>query len=383
MFIFQAKTRVVFGVDAVRTLGEEVKALGVKKVLVVTDKGIIKAGLFERVEEPLLKDGIEIAVFDDIEPNPRDTTVVRGAQCLEDEKADAVIGFGGGSSMDVAKAISVMSMNEGTVEQYCAAFNCWPNPPKPIVAVPTTAGTGSEVSAASMITNAQNGVKMMMLGRSILPTTAVVDPVLTIGLPPHLTAQTGVDALSHAVEACVSIGANPISDAIGFQAIELIVNNIRKAYANGKDIEARTNVMLGSTMAMLAAANAGLGIIHSMAHALGGQYDLSHGLSIVVCFPDGLEYNATAVPEKCAKIARVMGKSTANMSIVDAAKTVVDAIRELLEDLGFEQNLGSLGVEKESFPNLAEICMADGCTPFSPRTIDAEGFIGLYERAYV
>lgn len=382
MFSFQAKTRIVFGANAVEILGRELKALGAKKVLVVTDEGVIKAGLFEKVEASLLKDGIKVAVFDDVEPNPRDTTIIRGAQCMKDAKADAVLGFGGGSPIDVAKAISVMSVNEGPIGQYCAAFDCWPNPPKPIVAVPTTAGTGSEVSAASIITDTQRGIKMMMLGRSIQPVTAIVDPVLTIGLSPHLTAQTGVDALSHAVEACVSIGANPISDAVGFQAVELIVNNIRKAYTNGKNLEARTNVMLGSTMAMMAAANAGLGIVHSMAHALGGQYDISHGLSIAACFPDGLEYSAIAVPEKCARMAQVMGKSTVNMSPVAAAKTVVDAIRELIENLGLEQDLESLGVERESFPNLAEICMADGCTMFSPRTIDAGGFIGLYERAY-
>jgi 1,3-propanediol dehydrogenase len=382
MFKFQAATKFVFGVDAINQLGQEVQALGGQKTLIVTDKGIVKAGIVEQVTRPLAEANIEVAVFDGIEPNPTDTAIVAGAQQLKAEAADIVIGLGGGSPLDAAKAIAVMATNDGQVTDYCGVgADPWPNPPRPILAIPTTAGTGAEVSSAAMINIPAQGRKMDMFGPSILPKVAIADPTLTLGLPPHLTAQTGIDALSHAVEAYVCARANPISDAIAERAITLVAENIRQAYANGRDLEARGNMLLASAMAVIAAANAGgLGVIHSLAQTLGGFYNLPHGLTIAICFPYGLAYNGLAVPDKYATVARLLGVNTEGMSTFEAAKAVVPAMQALLVDLDITDDLQMLGVKRADIPQLAEKAMLDGCTPPNPRPLDPASFVQLYEK---
>lgn len=383
MFKFQAATKFLFGVDIISQLGQEVRALGGQKVLIVTDQGIVKAGLLDKVTPPLAEAGIEIAVFDEIEPNPTDTAIVAGGQRLKAEAADVVIGLGGGSPLDAAKAIAVMATNEGQVTDYCGVgADPWPNTPLPILAVPTTAGTGAEVSSAAMINIPAQGRKMDMFGPSILPKVALADPTLTLGLPPRLTAHTGIDALSHAAEAYVCARANPLSDAIAERAITLVVENIRQAYANGRDLTARGNMLLASAMAVIAASNAGgLGVIHSLAQTLGGFYNLPHGLTIAVCFPYGLAYNVLAVPDKYANLARLLGVNTAGMSTFEAAKAVVPAMQALLVDLNITDNLQTLGVKQADIPALAEKAMLDGCTPPNPRPLDPASFVKLYEQA--
>jgi 1,3-propanediol dehydrogenase len=384
VFKFQAATKFLFGVDIISQLSQEVRALGGQKVLIVTDQGIVKAGLLDKATQPLAEAGIELAVFDEIEPNPTDTAIVAGTQQAKAESADVVIGLGGGSPLDAAKAIAVMATNNGQVTDYCGAgVDPWPNAPLPIVAVPTTAGTGAEVSSAAMINIPAQGRKMDMFGSSILPKVALADPTLTLGLPPHLTAHTGIDALSHAVEAYVCARANPISDAIAERAITLVVENIRQAYANGRDLTARGNMLLASAMAVIAAANAGgLGVIHSLAQTLGGFYNLPHGLTIAVCFPYGLAYNVLAVPDKYANLAGLLGANTAGMSTIEAAKAVVPAMQALLVDLDITDDLQTLGVKQADIPQLAEKAMLDGCTPPNPRPLDPTSFVRLYEQAF-
>jgi alcohol dehydrogenase class IV len=381
MFDFHVKTKIVFGLNSVERLGAEIRAFDAHKVLLVTDKGIIQAGLLEKITRPLESADIEFAVFDEIEPNPKDTTILKGAQCMQDTQADVFIGLGGGSPMDAAKAIAVMAVNEEPIEQYCGVgTDPWPVPPKPVVAIPTTAGTGSEVSAAAMVNIVSKARKMDMFGRSIEPSVAILDPLLTVGLPPHLTAWTGIDALSHALEAYVAKYANPITDALAEKAIQLVADNLRQAYANGENLEARSNMLLASTMAVMAAA-AGLGTVHSMAQTMGGYYDMPHGLSIAVCFPVGVLYNLFAAPEKYARVSQLLGTNTNGMNTIAAAKTVVPAIRELLDDVGVTDDMRSLGVREADIPELAEICMLDGCTPTNPRPIDVRGFAALFERS--
>jgi alcohol dehydrogenase class IV len=383
MFKFQAKTKVLFGPDVVKKVGAETVALDAQRVVVVTDKGIVNAGLLEKAIRPLEKAGVQVAVFDEVEPNPTGATILRGAQCLKDERAEAVVGLGGGSPMDAAKSMAVMAVNDGTVEEYCSGTDPWPVPPLPILAVPTTAGTGAEVSSAAMVNLPDKGLKAAMFGPSILPQVALVDPLLTLGLPPRLTALTGIDALCHAVEAYTCARANAISDAIAERAVELVANNLRQAYANGKNIEARSNMLLASTMAILAAINAGgLGIIHSLAQTIGGYYNLPHGLTIAVCYPIGLAYNVIAMPEKYAKVSRLLGTDISGMSPIAAAKSVVTAHRELIADLDITDDLRSLGVTKTDIPRLAELAMLDGSTPVNPRAINAKGFEMLYEQAF-
>ncbi len=383
MFKFQAATKFIFGVDTISQLGQEVQAIGGQKVLIVTDKGIVNAGILDRVTQPLAEANIEVAVFDDIEPNPTDSAIKAGAKRLKAESADVVIGLGGGSPLDAAKSIAVMATNDGQVTDFCGVgADPWPNPPRPILAVPTTAGTGAEVSSAAMINIPAQGRKMDMFGSSILPKVAIADPTLTLGLPPRLTAHTGIDALSHAVEAYVCARANPISDVIAERAITLVAENIRQAYANGRDLAARGNMLLASAMAVIAASNAGgLGVIHSLAQTLGGFYNLPHGLTIAVCFPYGLAYNLLAVPDKYANVTRLLGVNTAGMSTLEAAKAVVPAMQALLIDLDITDDLQTLGIKQADIPELAEKAMLDGCTPPNPRPLDTVSFVKLYEQA--
>ncbi len=381
MFSFQVKTKIVFGLDAVKQIGNEARGAGFHKVLIATDKGIVKAGLLKQVEEILTSESIECAVFDEIQPSPQEKTVLRGAECFIDEQADVVIGLGGGSAMDAAKAIAVMATNAGPIESLCGAFDPWPNPPKPIFAIPTTAGTGSEVSAVALIAPGK-GKKMVLMGRSILPSVAFCDPLLTVSLPPKLTATTGIDALSHALEAYVGIRRpNPFTDILAERAIELVACSLRKAFANGADIKARSDMLLASTMGLMAAANTGgLGIVHALTQAIDGPYGLPHARVIAACLPFGLEYNAIAVPEKYAKVSKLMGVDTTGMSDLRAAKMAAGAVRELLQDLGLEENLGSMGVNREDIPKLAKSAMEAGSTPANPRRLDLDAFISVFER---
>jgi len=383
MFKFQASTKFIFGTDTINQLAPEVQALGGQKVLIVTDQGIVKAGILDKVTKPLAAAKIQVTVFAEIEPNPTDGAIMTGVERLQAAGADVVIGLGGGSPLDAAKAIAMMATNEGAVTDYCGTgVDPWPNPPLPVVAIPTTAGTGAEVSAAAMVNVPARGRKMDLFGPSILPKVAIADPVLTLGLPPRLTALTGVDALCHAVEAYVCAGANPISDAIAERAIALVAENIRQAYINGRDLAARNNMLLASAMAVMAAANAGgLGVIHSLAQTLGGFYNLPHGLTIAVCFPYGLAYNVLAVPDKYAAVTRLLGVNTAGMSKFEAAKAVVPALQAMLLDLDITDDLQMLGVNRTDIPQLAEKAMLDGSTPPNPRPLDVASFVKLYEQA--
>ncbi len=328
--------------------------------------------------------GIKTAVFDQVEPNPTDKTALAGAAEAKASGAQALIGLGGGSPIDAAKAIAVMTTNDGPFEDYCGAgADPWPNTPLPIIALPTTAGTGAEVSAAAMINLPSRGRKVDIFGTSILPKVAIADAKLTLSLPPRLTAWTGIDALSHAVEAYVAVGASPVSDAITEGAIKLVAENIRRAYQDGSDVEARHNMLVASAMAVMAASGAaGLGVIHSLAQTLGGFYDLPHGLTIAVCFADGLAYNLSVVPEKCATVSRLLGTDTNGMTPEEAAQSVVPAIQRLNADLNVIDTLESLGVRREDIPQLAEYAMLDGSTPTNPRPLTVEDFVDLFGQGF-
>ena len=380
MYDFIGVKKIVAGPGAINALGREIKNLQAEKVLIVTDKGIVKAGIVEKALEVLKKEGIKFEIFDEIEPNPKDTTVEKGAQYLQKVKAEAVIGIGGGSPMDSAKAIAALSCNEGPIEKYYK--NPFRNQAKPIIAVATTSGTGSEVTPAAMITDTKNKLKRGVVYWSIAPVVAITDPLLTLSLPPKLTAETGMDALVHAIEAYVSRLSTPFSDADAYHAIKLIINSIRKAYADGNNVEARTDMMIGSTLAGRALANAGAGIVHSLGQAISGLYDAPHGLTMAVCLPSSMEYNFIAKPEKFADITKLMGKNTNGLSTVDAARLSIDATRELLNDLNIVEDIKSMGVTEDSFSILAEKAMIDGCTACNPRTINVEDYKQLYSKLY-
>ncbi|MDK1118101.1 MAG: iron-containing alcohol dehydrogenase [Anaerolineae bacterium] len=379
MFNFDAKTSVLFGFNTIKELGPEAIKLGAKNVLVVTDRGIVQAGLLEKVNESLNASGINVAVFDGIEPNPSDKSLVVGGQAARDHQADMIIGLGGGSPMDAAKGIAIMTNNDGTVESYVEVLDAWPNTPLPVICIPTTAGTGAEVSRAAMVNLTEKKIKKALFGATIQPQLAVVDPSLTLGLPSHLTAQTGVDALCHAFEAYIAKFSNPISDALAVEAIKLAAANLREAVKHGDNLEARSNMLLASTIAVISASSAGLGVVHSLAQTLGGFYNLPHGLSIAVCFPYGIGYNLVAEPEKCAHVSRMLGTDTSNMSDEEAANSVVAALRTLNADLEIHDDLRSLGFQEADLPVLAKYSVEDGNTPTNPRVFDVDAATTLYQ----
>ncbi len=383
-FKFQARTKFIAGPDSVQQLGSEVSNLGVNNVLVVTDQGLVKAGLLDAVLTPLAGAGIKTIVYDQVEPNPTDQTTLAGATQAKESGAQAVIGLGGGSPIDAAKAIAVMATNDGPFESYCGVgADPWPNTPLPIIAIPTTAGTGAEVSEAAMINLPEKGRKVDMFGATILPQIAIADAKLTLSLPPHLTAWTGIDALSHAAEAYVCVGTNPVSDAIAEGAIKLVAENIRRAYQDGSDVEARHNMLVASAMAVLATSGAaGLGVIHSLAQTLGGFYDLPHGLTIAVCFPYGLAYNLPSVPDKYATVARLLGVDTGKMTLEESAESVITTIQQLNYDLNINDTFETMNIRLEDVPQLAEYAMLDGCTPTNPRSLAIEDFVDLFQSGF-
>jgi len=388
MYNFLTVKKIVAGPGAIYSLGKEVKSLNseAEKVLIVTDKGIMKAGVVDKALVPLKKEGIKFEIFDEVEANPTEVIVNKAAQYLREINADVVIGIGGGSAMDVAKAIASLSCNEGSIQEYFSDINGSPDPfknsGKPLIAVATTSGTGSEVTAYSMIDDTKDKKKKSLFTWQIAPAVAITDPLLTISLPPSITAATGMDALVHAVEAYITNGSNPFGDADAYYAIKLIVNNIRKAYTDGKNIEARANMMIGSTLAGRAIANVGLGIVHSLGQAIGGEYNAPHGLTMAVCLPIAMEYNFMTNPDKFADITKLMGKNTNGLSTLDAARLSIDAIRELLNDLNIKEDIRLFGVKEDSLSILAEKALICPCTDGNPRPINLEGFKQLFSKLY-
>ncbi|MCK4975435.1 MAG: iron-containing alcohol dehydrogenase, partial [Anaerolineales bacterium] len=274
---------------------------------------------------------------------------------------------------------AVMAVNEGPLEDYCCAgADPWPVAPPPIIGIPTTAGTGAEVSAAAMLNLVSEHRKVDLFGDTILPVTAILDPELTVGLPPNLTALTGIDALNHAFEAYIAIYANSFTDMLAEKAIELAVNNIRKVYKDPTDLEARGNMLIASAMAVMSA-GAGLGVIHSLAQTIGGYYDDPHGLAIAVSFVPGTQYNLSVEQKKLGRISQIMGTDISGMTEEEAAKSVIPALQYLLKELDVPTGFDSLGVKENDIPELAKIAMLDGCTPFNPRPLDEQAFIELFQ----
>lgn len=282
--LFRTTKRILFGFGAVEKTGAEAQLLKAKKVLIITDQGVIQAGLLETVEKSLQAAGLPFAIFDGVEPDPRIEVVEKSVEKAKKEGIDLIIGFGGGSSLDIAKVTSILLTNSGKIDGLFG-IDLVPNPGIPVILVPTTAGTGSEVTPIAILSDTKEKLKKGIVSPFLFPEVAIVDPRLTIGLPPSVTAFTGMDALTHAIEAYASINATALTDLFAFRALELISQNIRVAYANGENLAARSNMMEGSLLAGIAFANAGVGAAHAFAYPLGGEFHLAHGLTNTLMLP--------------------------------------------------------------------------------------------------
>ena len=371
-----------FGPGARQVLPKEVARLGLHKAFVVTDKDLIKFGVAEKVTAVLQDAGIPYEVFSDIKPNPTVGNVKAGLQAFASSGADFILAVGGGSSIDTAKAIGIISNNpdfsdvvslEGVADTKKKSV--------PIIALPTTAGTAAEVTINYVITDEVNEKKMVCVDPNDIPAIAIVDAELMYTLPKSLTASTGLDALTHAIEGLITKGAWEMSDMFEVKAIEMICRYLETAVNNPSDAEARNGMAVAQYIAGMAFSNVGLGLVHGMAHPLGAIFDIPHGVANALLLPIVMEFNAPAALTKYVTIAKAMNVYTPGMSDKEAAQAAVNAVRQLAVRVGIPQHLSQLGVTADSLERLAEAAYADVCTPGNPREASKETILELYKKA--
>ena len=377
-FSFELPTRIEYGVGVASKLGEEVRLLKAQKVSLITDPGIIKAGLLDKITSILKEEKLLYNVFDGVDPNPKDRNVERGAQVVRSFEADAMVAVGGGSVIDCAKAIGVLVSHDGKRIKDFEGKTAVKKPILPFIAIPTTAGTGSEVTFSAVITDRENNYKMTVRSPFMAAKVALLDPKLTVTVPPHITASTGMDALTHAIEAYTVKVSEPISDALALYAIELITNNLVNAVKNGENINARACMLVGSLLAGMAFSHSDVGSVHCMAEALGGVYDAPHGVCNAVLLPYVMEYNAEFCLERYARIAQAMGEIFDTME--EGAMKAVERVKKLSVDVGLP-SFKSLGVKEEDLEKLADMAAKNISTKSNPREMSKEDYLVLFKKA--
>lgn len=366
-----------FGAGIVKNLPDYIEKLNAKRLLLVTDKGIIKAGIVDNILGILKSSSIEYVIYDGVQPNPTDENVLKGLEFYKDNSCDAIIAIGGGSPIDAGKAIRAILANNSDIRDCYIPARIIGDKPL-LIAIPTTSGTGSEVSTGSIITDTTINRKRVI--RHLPSSLAIVDPELTLCVPPHLTAATGIDALSHNIEAYVSPRYNPFAEAIAIEGVKLIAKNLRQAVKNGSDIEARKNMALASTMGALAF-NKGLGASHSLSHQLSTDANVHHGIANAIMLPYVMEFNLDSAIDKYAEIAYAMGVDKYGMTTTQLAKAGIQVVRDLCGDIGLPDNLFAVNVDFDIIPIMAKKAMEDHCHLTNPRTCQEEDMLLLYKSA--
>ena len=380
MFTFRIVPEIIFGCGVTDRIGAEVEKIGAKKVLIVSDAKIEGAGLISKVERSLHREKISTKVFIEVPPEPW-VDVADKAGSLARE-CELVLGLGGGSVMDVAKAAAVLAKNEGKASDY-QGLNKIPAPGLPKIMMPTTAGTGSEVTFTSVLSNRPVG-KGGINSPYLFPEVALLDPLLTLSMPPETTASTGMDALSHAIEAYTSRQANPVTDIFALKAIKLISKNLPPAFNNGKDPVVRENMLMGSLLAGIALANAGVGATHALSYPLGGFYRVPHGISNALLLPYIMEFNYSSAQEKFSQIGKAMGENSDNLSQKDAALAAIAAVRTLLSRVQIPNKIKKvIEIKKYSLEEMAAAAMGVS-RPLenNPRKLTYKDAIKIYKQAY-
>ena len=370
-----------FGKGSREALADEIKNRGFHKVLVVTDSVIYKAGVTEKVCSILKREGIDFEIFSEVKPNPTIKNVLDGYEICKKIKADVIIAVGGGSSIDTAKAISIIMTNPD--RQDVTSLNGLSNTLNkgmPMIALPTTAGTAAEVTINYVITDEQREIKMVCVDPHDIPILAIIDSELMETMPKSVAASTGMDALTHAIEGYITKAHNTMSDMFHMKAIQLIFENLPKA-VNDKDEKAIENMGLAQYIAGMGFSNVGLGIVHSMAHQLGAVYDTPHGLANAILLPTVMEFNGEVCYERFREILIGLGMHAQNYTKQEIIKTMVDKIKELSEKVGIVSTVKDTGAKEEDFEMLAQKAMEDPCKPGNPREVSKNDFIELYRRA--
>ncbi len=381
-FIVTQPTRIAFGIGSISSLAKTVQDFQGSNVFLVVDPGLVKAGIVSQITAPLDAAAIPYFIYDNVDPEPGLKLADKGYKLAKAKGCDCVIGAGGGSAMDVAKAIAILLTNGGKAADYLGLDKI-AKAGVPKIMVPTSAGTGAEVTFTAVFINEKTGAKGGMNGAPLYPEAAILDPALTLSLPPMVTAFTGIDALTHALEAYTSTQAHIISEMYSLEAIDLISRNLPIAYANGANLKARSAMLMGSLLGGKALATAGVGLVHAMAYPMGGMFGIAHGLANAVLLPYVVEYNLIGNLEKFAILAGVLGKNTEEMTTREAAERCVEALFELNADVGIPATLQDLDIPVEQLPEMARIALTvTRPVENNPRRPTLDDVINIYQMAY-
>ncbi|CCN34385.1 Alcohol dehydrogenase 2 [Vibrio nigripulchritudo SO65] len=370
----------LMGAGCLNDAADSIQSQGFKKGLIVTDKVLNQIGVVKQVQDLLADRAVETVVFDGTQPNPTIGNVELGLELLTENDCDFVISLGGGSPHDCAKGIALVAANGGKIADY-EGVDQSAKPQLPLIAINTTAGTASEMTRFCIITDEERHIKMAIVDKHTTPLISVNDPELMLAKPSSLTAATGMDALTHAIEAYVSTAATPITDAVAIKAIELIQAHLRTAVSNGEDIEAREQMAYAQFMAGMAFNNASLGYVHAMAHQLGGFYDLPHGVCNAVLLPHVQKYNAQVCPGRLKDVAAAMGVEVAQLTDAQGAEAALEAIRALSKDVGIPAGLEALGARADDIPVLAENALKDACGLTNPKQATHDEISSIFRAA--
>ncbi len=350
---FQTTPRIVMGPGTLGQAPSEIKRMGARIVAIVTDPGLVATGIVGRLEELLKAEGISVSRFDSVESDPRYQIAVQARDFAKSSGAEAIVGIGGGSALDIAKTAAALATNDGPVESYFG-IDLLRQAGLPLILIPTTAGTGSEVTPIAILSDEGEKLKKGIVSPYLFPRCAILDPELTRGLPPHITAATGMDALIHAVEAFTSKNATGMTDMLAVEAMTLIHENIRKAFSDGEDMDARSRMLEGSMLAGMAFANAGVTAVHAFAYPIGAEFHIPHGVANSIMLVPVMEFNMLANFAKFAVIAEVFGAPLEGLSEREAAYEAIEALRDLSEDLRLPTRLSEFGVKESDIPSLAQ-----------------------------
>ena len=381
-FQFQCRTKVIFGAGTIKELPNEIKLLGSKRAFIITDIIVRNLDFFKKIEDILKSSKVKlVGIFDEVPVNSDIEACNKGYKMVREKESDILIAVGGGSVIDTAKGMNLLLSEGGDLMEDHQGAYLLERPLKNLIAIPTTAGTGSELTFAAVIRDSNQKLKISFISPYISPNIAILDPEVTISCPPELTASTGMDALSHAVESIHSLQNEPITDALAIHAIKLIGGNLREAVNNGENIEARGNMLIAANMAGLAFTNALVGCVHAMAHALGGYYDVPHGIANSILLPCGIKYNLDYC-NRYALVAKAFGINIEGLTKKEASRKAIDVVLKLTKDCGMPQKLREVGVKEEGLNKIAEISMYDGSMLNNPREAKVEEIEELLRKAY-
>ncbi|NLV96971.1 MAG: iron-containing alcohol dehydrogenase [Desulfovibrionales bacterium] len=375
-----AAPEIIFGLGALDLVGQYTAKFGMSKPLVVSDPGVINSGWADKTIHDLDHLGITSALFSNITPNPRAQEVMAGVQVYHEEQCDGLIAVGGGSPMDCAKAIGIVVSNAGHILEY-EGVDKIVIPMPPLICLPTTAGTSADISQFSIINDTERRTKIAIISKAIIPDLALIDPQTLMTMPPYEAACTGMDALTHAIEAFVSNAQSAMTDVHALEAIRLIYGSLVKSLANPEDMELRAQIMLGSMQAGLAFSNASLGAVHALAHSLGGYKDLPHGECNAILLPHVIDFNFSAVPQRFTLIAQTMGLDTQKMTTSMIQKWLLKTIYALRAAVGIKDTLKDKGVSSQDIPILAAKAVLDPCLVTNPKSINQHDIEKIYEKA--